>query len=490
MKQQDFSGGSTSDINVSLAPSNTVALGLNVDFDIEIGSAVSRLGRATIGAQITAAMNILGLIQHIDIDTASNNKLFATLNASGGATSVIYDVIAASNAQTGLTASLKMRSLVFNGATLFINGTDAERSYTSAGWITTGGAFDLANMPAGKLCIEFLDRVYVAGVTATLSRLLYSGVSSGTAISWTVGNGYVDIEPEDGGGPITALGKVPGYILIFKERSMHRWNFSSAFPESMIQIGTPSQESVIIGGGLCAFYSNSNESAKGFYITNGSRPVCISQDNNRPIKKWVDAIASGSEANIAGWATDRHFCWSVGDLTVDGDLYSNVVLKYNRRLNQWSIRTYPTEFKVFAQYLVSGVNTTVGGDDDGTIYRLDKAGLYTDAVKTATQNFPFKVRQHFQNYADNHKKVLSDKVAVKGKNLNSVRCVAYVDEDNLNPISLDRDNQSIKSLAIFKVGKEIHGNTIAIEIAGESAGSPVIIREIDLPKIAIQNTYL
>ncbi len=490
MKQQDFSGGSTSDINVSLAPSNTVALGLNVDFDTEIGSAVSRLGRATVGAQITAAMNILGLIQHIDIDTASNNKLFAALNASGGATSVIYDVIAASNAQTGLTASLKMRSLVFNGATLFINGTDAERSYTSAGWITTGGAFDLANMPAGKLCIEFLDRVYVAGVTATLSRLLYSGVSNGSTVSWTSGNGYVDIEPEDSGGPMTALGKVPGYILIFKERSMHRWNFSSAFPESMIQIGTPSQESVIMGGGLCAFYSNSNENAKGFYITNGSRPVCISQDNNRPIKKWVDAIASGSEANIAGWATDRHFCWSVGDLTVDGELYSNVVLKYNRRLNQWSVRTYPTEFKVFAQYLVSGVNTIVGGDDDGTVYRVDQAGLYTDAVKTATQNFPFKVRQHFHNYADNHKKVLSDKVAIKGKNLNSVRCVAYVDEDNLNPISLDRDNQSIKSLALFNVGKEIHGNTIAVEVAGESAGSPVIIREIDLPKIAIQNTYL
>ena len=152
-------------------------------------------------------MNILGLVQHIDVDTASNNKLFATLNASGGATSVIYDVIVASNSQTGLTASLKMRSLVYNGATLFINGTDAERSYTSAGWITTGGAFDLANMPAGNLCIEFLDRVYIAGVTATLTRLLYSGVSSGTTVSWTSGNGYVDIEPEDGGGPNNRFGK-------------------------------------------------------------------------------------------------------------------------------------------------------------------------------------------------------------------------------------------------------------------------------------------
>ena len=65
-----------------LPTSNSVNMLLNMDGDIEIGSAVSRLGRATIGAQITAAMNILGLVQHIDVDTASNNKLFATLNAS------------------------------------------------------------------------------------------------------------------------------------------------------------------------------------------------------------------------------------------------------------------------------------------------------------------------------------------------------------------------------------------------------------------------
>ena len=53
MKIQDFSGGMTSDVNVSLAPSNSVNMLLNMDGDIEIGSAVSRLGRATIGAQIT-----------------------------------------------------------------------------------------------------------------------------------------------------------------------------------------------------------------------------------------------------------------------------------------------------------------------------------------------------------------------------------------------------------------------------------------------------
>ena len=492
ISQKDFSSAMISDVNVSLAPSNSVNLLLNLEADVEIGSLVSRLGRATIGTQMVDNNTVLGLHQHIDIDTAANNKLLGTINASGGATSVIYDVndVAGGAVVTGLTASKKMRSLTFNGATVFINGTDAERSYTSAGWITTGGAFDLANMPAGNLCIEFLDRVYVAGVTATLSRLLYSGVSSGTAVSWTSGNGYVDIEPEDGGGPITALGKVPGYILIFKERSMHRWNFSSAFPESLIQIGTPSQESVVMGGGLCAFYSNSNENAKGFYITNGSRPKCISQDNNRPIKKWVDAIAAASEANIAGWATDRYFCWSVGDLTVDGETYSNVVLKYNRILNQWSMRTYPTEFRVFANYLVSGVNTTVGGDDDGSVYRLDKSATYTDATTTTTANFPFKIRTHHNTFGDNKEKEMTDSVIVRGKNLNSVRLSAYVDENVLNPIEIKGKGFLKRVLSVLGVSKTIKGTTISVEVAGESSGAPCYVREIEIPVITALNNYV
>jgi len=490
IKQQDFSGGMIS-VNTSLAPANTVDLLLNMDADIEIGSAVSRLGTATIGAQLVSGKTILGLAQHIDVDTPGNNKLFATLNAAGDATSVIYDVIAGSTTQTGLTASTKMRFLTYNGATLAINGADAERSYTSGGWITTGGAFDLANIPSSNkvnLCIEFLDRVYLAGDTAHLTRLYYSGVSNGSTVSWTVGNGYVDIESEDAGGPITALGKVPGYILVFKERSMHRWNFSSAFPESLIQIGTPSQESVVMGGGLCAFYSNSNEGAKGFYITNGGRPECISQDNTRPIKKWVDAISSSNEANIAGWATDRYFCWSVGDLTVDGETYTNVVLKYNRLLNQWSMRTYPQYFKVFTNYLVSSVNTTVGGGNDGTVYRMDKQGVYTDATTTTTKGFVWKVRQHHKNYDDNHQKKLSDSVVIRGKNLPSARISAYIDEI-LTPIEINQKTFLSKVLNVLGAGKTIKGTTISIEVAGESNGSQSFVREIEMENLTADKNY-
>lgn len=479
-----------SDANVSLTPANSVSLAVNFDFDVEIGSAVTRLGTALVGVQLVSGKSILGLAQHIDNANASNNKLFATLNASNDATSVIYDVVAGTTSQTGLTAAKKMRFLNMNNALLAINGADAERSYTQAGgWITTGGAFDLANMPgsnACNLCASFLARAYLAGDTANPSRLYYSGVSTGGAVSWTSGNGYVDIDVNDGAGPITALGKVPGYLLIFKERSMTRWNFSSAFPESLIQIGTPVQEAVVMGGGLCAFYSASNENAKGFYITSGDRPVCISQDNNRPIKKWVDAIPT--DANVAGWATDRGFAWSVGDLTVDGESYSNVVLKYNRLLNNWTVRTYPSEFKVFAPYLVSGVNTVVGGDDNGSIIRIDKTGTYTDAPSATA--IPWKIRQQHQTYGTNTIKEISDNIIVRGKNIDGCVTRAIVDEQFDTPIDIDAPQSfSKRILKPFTLTKPISGTTIAIEASGETPGARSYVREIELPTVDPTQNY-
>lgn len=488
--QRDFSGGQVNNVNSSLTPQNTVELGLNVDFDYEIGSAVSRLGTAIIGAQLVNNNAVLGLHNHIDHASSANNKLFAAINASGDATSVIYDVVVGDTVLgvTGLTASKKVRFLTYGGETLAINGADGERAYNSSAWITTGGVFDLGNFPGSNSCelaAEFLDRIYTAGDSSFPDRLHFSGIFSGTAVAWA--SDYIDIEPEDGGGAITALAKVPGYLLIFKERSLKRYNGSSTFPESMVQIGTPTQECVVSGGGLCAFYSSSNENAKGFYVTNGGRPIPISHDNNRPIKKWVDAIPQASEANIGGWATEREFCWSVGDLTVDGETHNNVVLKYNRRLNQWSVRTYPTEFRFFASYLVSGVNTIVGGDDDGQIIRIDKAGTYTDAPSTT--NISYKLRTKHDTFGFNQLKTITDRVIVRGKNINDANISVIPDEDFKKQVPFGGPTFFKRILGIFGVKSEVEGTSLSVEVSGTTGGDRVYIREIELPNVDVRQNY-
>ena len=490
-KFSDFSGGQANDLNPNLVPPQCVEMGMNLDFDSETGSATSRLGTAIRGAQLVAAMNILGLHQHVDTVTSSNNKLFAAINAAGGATSVLYDVVAGNTTagRTGLTASKKARFLTFLGATLMLNGADAEASYTSAGWITTGGAFDLGDFPGANkcnLCIVFLDRVYAAGDTSNPARLYYSGVSAAGAVSWTVGNGYIDIDVGNDNGPITALGKVPGYILIFKERSMTRWNYSSAFPEELVNLGASSQESVVMGGGLCAFYSNSNENDKGFFITNGGRPQPISHDTTRPIKKWIDAITTANEAIMAGFATNHGFAWSIGDVTVDGEAWTNVVLKYNRLLNQWSVRSYPSEFKVFARELVSGVNTIVGGDDAGTIFRVDKAGAYSDNGTA----IPYRLRTRAVDMGTNLKKEIADRVVVKGKNLEGATIGAVIDEDRTKIVPLGSSKWWRTLLQIFGIGKKVEFTSMMIEVLGSTTNARAVIREVELPSVDVTAEYV
>ncbi len=112
-----------------------------------------------------------------------------------------------------------------------------------------------------------------SGLELTSANNVYSGVAdSGTrTVSWTSGNGTIVIEQEDGGGGITALGKVPGYMIVFKRWTMKRWNGSSTFPEDLVNQGTFSQESICYGRGSILF-PNEN----GIWLTNGTYPKKIS----------------------------------------------------------------------------------------------------------------------------------------------------------------------------------------------------------------------
>jgi hypothetical protein len=482
----DVMSGMITDVNDTITPQNSVALGQNLDFDVVLGAATSRLGTTIVGAQLVDNKNILGLHQHINAATPANNILFAAVNVANDATATIKNVATGADVVTGLTASTKVRFLTYGGETLAINGADAERAWNEASWITTGGVFDLGDFPTSNkasIAIEFLDRIYVND-SANPSRVHYSGLFSGTSVSW---NGdYVDIESEDAGGRITAFSKVPGYVLFFKERSLHRWNFSSAFPESLVQIGTPSQESVVMSGGLVFFYSNSSDDARGFYVTNGGRPQCISQDTTRTIKRFVDAIASANEADICATATDRTVMWSVGNLTVDGETYSNVVFKYNRILNQWSIRTYPTRHMVYANYLVSGVNARVAGDNDGTVYRIDVPGIYADNGTKIN----WKLRTQNDTLGTNRLKTIMGDVYVRGEHLEGMNVRIIPDGDTTRSKVISGTAKWVrKVLAWINVGTNLSGTTLAIEASGSTTGARAVIKEIEIPSIEAKESY-
>lgn len=489
-KQSSFAAGFVAGVNESLKPEGAVGLSINFDFDVEIGSAVTRLGTFVVGGQMVKGKSVLGLANHV---SGAVSKLFAAINDTDDLTSVIYDeqgnVVA-----TGLTASLKMRFLTFLGSTLAINGTDAPRAWDGSAWVTSGGAFDLTNMPGSslnKIVSTFLDRVYLSGDTAHPSRLYYSGVSDGSTISWTAQNGYVDIDAGNDKGPITAHGRVPGYILIFKQRSLTRWNYNSAFPEELISYGTPSQESVVSAGGVCAFYSNSNEQDKGFFITNGSAPVPISHDNSHPIRKWIDAIPASAEVNIAGRAVNNGFAWSIGDLTVDGQTWHNVELRYNRLMNQWSVRIYPTRFTVYSKYIDGqGRNVTVAGDTNGSLIELDRPERFVDYVALSDGQpgevpINFDIRTFQEKHGMNQLKQVNDKLIFDTRN--GVGATPY--------IRVDGGVKTIECASLSKnVGEAIlpenaKGSFFEYGLRGTCQLARLYLKEIEVPSIAVDPAY-
>lgn len=483
---KEFSSGQINNLNESIAPKNSVALGMNLEFDYEIGAAVSRLGTALL-RQINSGKTVLGL--HYD---PVNDKFLVAMNASNDATSVIYDAVSGSSSLAGDTASLKCRFLTYLGSTLRLNGTDAPKAWNGSSWITTGGDFDLANMPTGyKVAIEYLDRVYllVNATAANADEIVYSGVQTGGAVSWTVGNGSVTLEPEEGAGGLTGAGKVPGYILFFKRRSMKRWNFVTANPESMVGIGTCSHESIISVAGICAFFSDSDPDAIGFYITDGSYPTPISHLKAKNIRKWIDAIPTSYYTNISGWGTETHLYWSIGDVTVDGVAYTNVQVKWSIKTGEWAIRSFPSEARVFARYIASSVPYLMCGNDNGEIIYLDKPGVYDDSITGASNTaIPWEILLQEEKFNYNQIKTISERMILISRNIQVGQ--AYIVAGNKDG-KKEAISAPIKGdIAEVALPESVEGNYFQFGARGMQKGHRLTIKEFEIPNIDVGENYV
>lgn len=267
----------------------------------------------------------------------------------------------------GAYAGLKTRFLTFLNSCLRLNGIDQPKAFNGSAWVSTGGAFDLDNMPqTAKYSVEFKDRVFVSGMVDKPDRVDYSGIanSESRTISWTTGNGFMVFEQEDGGGGITGLSKVPGYVLVFKKRTMKRWDGSSAYPEDMINQGAPSQEAIVTAQGIC-FFVNEN----GVWATSGGTPKNI---GTYMVDKIVKSCSASNLLDAAAGTDEEHVYFSFPSVTINDETYTDVVLKYNILQQTWDVRKYPTNHRVYAKYVdVDEKVFIVFGDDDGCVQKLN-----------------------------------------------------------------------------------------------------------------------
>jgi len=276
-------------------------------------------------------------------------------------------------------------------ATYADNDTDAEITVASLTVGTAGTNLNVGDMPIGKYAVEWHDRLYVAGVTGYLNRLYYSSTPTNNIVQWSgAGSGYIDIEAYEGSGVINAIAKVPGYLLIFKDRSLNRWNGSSTFPDDLCSIGAPNQRCVVLGRRTVYYFSSGFKESIGFYETNGETTRKIS----RPIQGIVEAISSANYTSVAGFSDGEIAMWSIGDITWQGSSYTNCVVLYHIDTQTWTLLTFPTEFKVFSPYIDGTTLKIAGGDDDGQVIEIFDGGYVDDITGSLNQAITYALQYH------------------------------------------------------------------------------------------------
>lgn len=464
VRWRDVSAGNIQKVSSDITVSSSVPFSMNLLFDKVLGEAVSRDGTNIIGSQLSAGNPCLGLYQHLDSDS-TKHKLWAGFNGS------IYDVLAQTSALGSLSTTSRMCFTTFMNTDLMLNGVDA-RSYTAAGgWVSTGGALGVNGVPAGaKFPIEFKDRVYCA----VTDRIYYTNTPTSGSVSWSAsGSGSLQAEQEDGGGTLQGLDKVPGYLMIYKQRSLKRWNFDSSFPEDLVNLGTQSADSVVRARGKNFFFYGPN----GFYETQGGYPKLIS----RPIQRMVEGIASSFYASVNGWSDNENIYWSVGTVTVNFDRgftesYTNVVLRFTIDTQQWAPLHYAHSFRKLHQYISGNDTLIVGGDADGQVLQLN-----TGNTDYNGQPITYILQSPEFNFGKRElRKTISEKIFVHSDSTSGAEIQRRLDYGEWKSFG------SLKDIVTeVMIEKPMTAKIFEFRIVDSITGEQVKLRGLDFPSVEV-----
>lgn len=467
---RDVSEGIIQRVDGKVRPPNSVWLGLNVLFDSYLGRAVLRGGTTQIGSTIASGKSCLGLGQHIT--TGGLQVPIAVFNHAGDGTADLYRYDGASwaVAKAGLTAGAKMRFITFLNTTVGLNGTDKITSPDGAGWAIAGGALDVDHMPQGQYALEFLDKVLVAGVSTNPDTLYMSSTPVAGAVSWTSGNDSIDIEPEEGAGPIVGLAKVPGYALIFKERSMKRWDTKSTYPESMMTIGAKTQEAIVQARQSVLFYNP----VLGIFETNGALPRRLS----KRIQEIIDAVPPSYYPSISGGSDADRVYYSIGDITLGNLNLTNCVIAYSLDFQHFTLLSFPNEYRFWSRRVGQYSNETLMvGDDNGAVWDI------LEGIGDGASNAQFDYIVEWSEI----------EFGSRGLIKNSPKMVTYTQDIKQGTVSVRVDRSGdYKSIGVInkdvmEVTRQMNGRYFDIRISGRGASGHII--GIDFPDLSVTENF-
>jgi len=438
-------------ISESLMPAGAVAEAINVHFD-KMGSVELRKGLTLLGSQISAGNTILGLHQFLDEGAGTNNQLLAVVNT------VTYYLASGTwtSKRTGLTANKKARFTNFLDSIFMVNGADAMNTW-DADPATSFTTTNTVSAPVASFIDNYRSRVWAANTSANPSRLWYSSVAAtdGT-IDWTSSDSsYIDIAPGDGE-DITGIIKSPRALLVFKNNHIYRvYNIHETEPDAKIFVGTYSQESIVSAKDGVYFHHPS-----GIYRirTGESLPVEIS----KPIYDFIKNISSSFYTNVGGWKDNDHIYMSLGNITINGISFTNVVARWTISTEVWTIYSYTTQLRLGTDYDDGSNILQVVGDNNGNVLQLntgndDNGGAIFYSLITGWHNF--------------------DGLRSETKTITKLASL----HKNAQGIKLEWQNENMKNFEWESVGmldsketifedKNIKGHKIRFRLSGNSKG--------------------
>ena len=371
----DLSGGQDSQTSPLFLKNNECELIQNYHLD-NVGSLTKRNGIAYLIGQIVDNVSILGMYFFKDaMGTDYSNVLVACNDGATPTNSDIYKIAtnAWAKSKENTTSSAEPVFFTFLDYIFYVNGLDVMGSSANlTDWAT---ANCMATYKFKYGCI-WEDRAYVLNDNSTTkhpSRIAWSSLPSTDAtpvITWAydgttaAGKDCADINPDDND-EITWGEPYGRRLLIFKNKGLYNWTFGQVEPDKIISVGTPQGRTVKQTQGI-VFFANEY----GVYAYTGeSLPIKVSQK----VKPFIDAISSFD--NLRAEVDQDHYYLYIGDVTVEGETYSNTMLVYTLSSRAWHIETYPFAIKFMARFQRKTLGTTeiydtiYLGDNDGFVYR-------------------------------------------------------------------------------------------------------------------------
>lgn len=423
-----------------LVPQNTVQWAMNLHFD-RIGSATLRKGLTIVGSTIEVAP-VLGMVNYRN-NARTTFRLLAKLDTDVYA----WNGTNWTSVRSSLTASSKARFTNFVDYAFMVNGSSNQAMQTYNG---TFGTTNVASLPAGDVIENYRSRIWVGD--ASTDKLYYSNVVT-TSNTITGGTAFIQISPQDGD-KMTGLKRSKTALLVFKNEHIYRvFSINSSDPDPKINVGTYSHESILEDKRAISFHHSS-----GFYeyLEGGVQEI------SRPIIDIVQAIPRTYYENVSGWTDENHRYWSIGDITLAGVSFANIIVCYTISTQVWTVYSTNSEIRSATEYDDGTTITRVVGDDVGNVLTFD-SGTSDNGASIA---YDLITHPYYFTSIRSTSKDLTE-IATLHENAHGGNLSYKLDSDLPNewrPIgSLTRDiyqRDSMNAIGFNKIRFRFHGSTI------------------------------